>query len=298
MTATRKPAAFTLIELLVVVAIIALLISILLPALGNARNISREAATKAQLSQISTACENYYSDFGSYPGVFDDKLFTNSSTFTGSQNLYLTLTRRYYPGTGTVPANSTATTVTVGTEIVQFDQDPSKQIANYSPQHGPLTESATGLPPYNLRDTFYAAKDKEISNTPGVNITANAALQLSVANNAGGLPCLVDYSFPAAQMPILYYRANYKYSGEYVAPNPNRPGFATDIVGTDGSDPTKRFVYYAATESAIAPSMDVATLQNGILQTAGTPSVPAGGFVLVAADRSRTKYSIIQAGGR
>jgi|GEM_PF-567217 len=55
--------AFTLIELLVVIAIIALLIGILLPALGSARDSSRNALCKSNLRQLSVATQVYAFDF-------------------------------------------------------------------------------------------------------------------------------------------------------------------------------------------------------------------------------------------
>ncbi len=63
----RGGRAFTLIELLVVVAIIALLISILLPSLGQARRSARAQIDKSNMRSLSQSALTYCTEYGVYP---------------------------------------------------------------------------------------------------------------------------------------------------------------------------------------------------------------------------------------
>lgn len=64
--------AFTLLEMLVVTAIIAVLITILVPALGYAGKVSQRAQCLARQRQVVRACQTYSdSNEGIWPSVFD-----------------------------------------------------------------------------------------------------------------------------------------------------------------------------------------------------------------------------------
>src|SRR5260370_34950964 len=59
--------AFTLIELLVVIAIIIILAGLLFPAFSAVQNQARRTQAKNDLTQIVTAVNAYYTEYGHYP---------------------------------------------------------------------------------------------------------------------------------------------------------------------------------------------------------------------------------------
>jgi prepilin-type N-terminal cleavage/methylation domain-containing protein len=72
----RDERGFTLIELLVVIAIIAILIGLLFPAFQAVQKQAKRTQAKNDLTQIVTAVNAYYTEYGKYPLVADDTPIT------------------------------------------------------------------------------------------------------------------------------------------------------------------------------------------------------------------------------
>lgn len=75
----RPQFAFTLVELLTVIAIIAILMGLLFPALSGARDNARRADAGTMVRNIVNACKAYSNDYGKYPPI-DEALVEGSSS--------------------------------------------------------------------------------------------------------------------------------------------------------------------------------------------------------------------------
>ena len=154
--------AFTLIELLVVISIIALLIGILLPALGAARETARTSACLSNVRQIGIASYSYAADnkdfFAPFVTEFDGPAFSlvNAASPVGSLDTgsdsgkYFWTARFFY--NNYLPTQDAFDCPSLDDEDVINDAPGDRGSA--SPGSGALTGTTS-----NMRDSRWARSD-------------------------------------------------------------------------------------------------------------------------------------------
>lgn len=84
-SASTRKTAFTLVELLVVIGIIAVLISILLPAMARARQQAAMTVCASNMRQIGLACAQYRNEFKTYEVPFENISHSTWDTVPSAQ---------------------------------------------------------------------------------------------------------------------------------------------------------------------------------------------------------------------
>ncbi len=181
----RAKRAFTVIELLVVISIIALLIALLLPALGQAKEAAHNAQCLANLKQLAFAILNYAEDNGNtFPRPKQDNTATPPA-------------RSWCDGSAW--GQSAINGMRTGTIFEYVGKDEKVYLCPVAKQR--LTAIATGTNPLwrSYSQNFHVGDDNDISDTtypgrwPGLNyrpdsITKPSDLVITSEENDFGNP--------------------------------------------------------------------------------------------------------------
>jgi prepilin-type N-terminal cleavage/methylation domain-containing protein len=83
--------AFTLVELLTVIAIIAILMGLLFPAIGIIKEQARKVQAKNDVTNIVAAVKQYYTEYGKYPPVMDPPAPSGNDDLVGDPKAQATV---------------------------------------------------------------------------------------------------------------------------------------------------------------------------------------------------------------
>jgi prepilin-type N-terminal cleavage/methylation domain-containing protein len=190
-----KKDAFTLIELLTVLAIVALLVSLLIPSLSMIRNSAKEAKQKSQLTEIELALTAFRNGYGDYPPSDQLSHDTGAADYCGAQKLAEALLGRdllgFHP----------KTTWSATDPMWYPPAPPGPPPVNLNQRMGPYLELGTESA-FRLGD-LYTAASLSVSPTPP------AANTFVICDSFGVKKITIAPGQTVmAGAPILYYRAD------------------------------------------------------------------------------------------
>ena len=220
LSSSRCRSGFTLVELLVVMGIIAILVGVLLAGVSSAIAFAKRTKANSTASQIATAVQNYYTEYGVYPttstGGSDDYY---AGTSAGNwPALTITLCGNISPLTG---SSSTGGITGANTRSIAYlsptrsDIDGSGSLVNPFSSHTG-TANATGATYANY---FFMAVDTDYSGVVGdsspasgnlVDFSATAAAVLGHGVPGGvAVWCSCDQPAPGAKSLSSHWAHTY-----------------------------------------------------------------------------------------
>jgi prepilin-type N-terminal cleavage/methylation domain-containing protein len=309
---------FTLIEILVVIGIILILMAILLPALGGARDRAYHAKSTALLTGISNNIETYFTTFDAYPGPApagptdpnSGATTTGANKISGTQNLLMALSYSMYI-VAPPPTNPSSA-------IRTFGSAPSSNSLVALGSSGVSVDIANAIGPSDLSnlDASVPASSKAKAYTAFYNPGAKeAALLKDNKGNPVGVPIPTIFDAWPDGLPILYFRrtpgseGSIKYDSSYVgtqdstnpivreAPTAGPPPVLAPYYRSDNSEyldasslRSTSGTFYSQAKSGLTPAGPAANANLASLiagKSASTTLNARGGFVLISAGSDR-----------
>jgi len=275
----RKRTAFTLVELLVVIGIIAVLISILMPALQKARRQARQLLCASNLRQIATGLIMYAGDNGGFLPFDFNKNGANNDDGTGGSWEFIA---RSYVGLSNItdPKNNDALKITAGTNFGPMQCPEMDMSSSYSAVQQGWKDTTYAMVYYRWYNVATGANGSEMPNlfvtgTPGENQTQFPGYAPTYPNTGGGTPPnnIIDWVQPfprlsamkAASETLLLFESMPSASGT----NPEFVGRAIGVSGLPGTG--SNYSYVMAGPSAIdqrTPDTIIWHSQTGMLNFA------------------------------
>lgn len=228
MKRTQQKNGFTIVELLTVMAVIALLIGLLVPALALVKDRAKEIQQRSQFHAISSGLEMFKADFGSYPESNDNAINTVSSPqkladnrpYAGANKLAEAMVGLDYLGfhpnsdfradgrNTVIDKTSTSAERTVYWAYDNSQSDWQTANENIQARKGPYVEleNASAFRMDEIYTTFPASSGYTAAFSLGVTNQYPMALCDVFARKRGGL------GGKKTGTPILYFRARTHFS--------------------------------------------------------------------------------------
>ncbi|MFA6175205.1 MAG: type II secretion system protein [Phycisphaerae bacterium] len=233
METKREKFGFTLVELLTVMAVIAILIGLLVPALNLVRKMAKDTSQKAQFHSIGVSLDIFSGENDGYPESSVLPNYTTASNLTvGAQRLAEALVGRDmlgYDPQSSWDAYVDETDKTIYASQTIKNSTPAEETASLVRRKGPYL-SSENIEAYEMGQLYTDATAKTGAVYDGSIATGGSGVPAPVLTDGYRTKSIVINNKRAmAGSPILYYKANASLTGTSIFPSTQITPKATSV---------------------------------------------------------------------